>query len=341
MLRLEWFLERPWRLVLVVALLVALPILIVGELSANDARARIRTAELDALAGAANRAAANLNARIAAIVDQVAAAAATPVSGKTTPLLLALEAGDNAAVGAWASYMKQILGASEQLDRVLVLDRAGHVVASDPALTRARIDYAASDVFTGVTVASPIHVSGLYLIEGSGQGMAGGSIGTPVLGVSALVRDLRGDRAGVVVAEVDLHLLGLALSPLLGTADDLYLIDGSGQLLLRAKRAFAGDPAFGRDLRGSTAGAAALADVRRLEADDPLDGGPRLIGTAAVSISGWHVIALRSPTAFEHELDAALLASRNARIALAVVLLIGSVLFARTAGRALRQRGAS
>ena len=145
-------------------------------------------------------------------------------------------------------------------------------------------------------------------------------------------------RAGVVLAEVDVHLLGRALTAALASSDDVYVIDADGRLLMRASHAFTPDPAVGRDLRSSPAGGAALGGAKTAEADDPLTGGARLIGVAAVAARGWRVLAMRSPAALEAELDAPLLQGRVARLALAAVLLLGSALFASTAGRVIRQR---
>ncbi len=141
-----------------------------------------------------------------------------------------------------------------------------------------------------------------------------------------------------MVAEVDVRLLGRALTPLLGTTDDIYLIDRNGRLLLRASHAFTPDPIAERDLSDSPATVAAISGATRIESDDPLGGGTRLIGIAPVSTRGWRVLAVRSPTGVEAELNASLAQSRTARLALVAVLLVGAVLFSVTAGRALRQR---
>ncbi len=53
----EWLLAAPWRLVLVVALVAGVPIVLVGEISAQDARDRIRASELRLTADASARAA--------------------------------------------------------------------------------------------------------------------------------------------------------------------------------------------------------------------------------------------------------------------------------------------
>jgi signal transduction histidine kinase len=335
---LEWLFAAPWRLVALVAIVVALPILALGELSANDAHERIRAAELDALAIAARRAAASLDDRVQTIAGQVSAGSATPVSGRPTPLLLALERNDPTALDSFASYLQAVLG--DQVERVVVLDRAGHIVAAAPAPPRPGADYAGRDLFTQVSAASPTFISGIYLTEGAAGGVLTGSTDTPVVGVSVLVRDLGGARAGVVVAEVGLPLLGTALTPLLGAADDVYLIDSDGRLVLRATHAFTPDAAFGRDLRGSATATAALGGASQIAADDPLGGGARLVGISPASTRGWRVLAVRSPAALEAELDGSLAEQRAIRLGLIALLLAGAVLLGRTGSRALRQRSA-
>ncbi len=340
MKRAESLLTRPWLLVVVVALVIVLPLLVVGELSANDARARMRTAELGSLAGISDRAAASLAERIRSIADQVSAGSATPLSGRATPLLLSLERGDADGLGAFVSYLAQIL--DPQVLRIMVLDRSGAVVAVEPG-DRNRLGHGPPNPasFTQVSRDSPTYISRVYmtLSEGGTQMDAGGGL-TQTIAVSSFVGDVRGVRAGVVVAEIELRLLGTALTPLLGSADDVYLLDGDGRLLLRASHAFTPDDLAGRDLRGSSGFAAALSGRRTIEADDPLGGGERLIGVAPLATVGWTVLALRSPSAVETELEASLTQARAARIGLAAVLLVGTALLALSGRRVVAQSAA-
>jgi hypothetical protein len=61
--RLESLLDRPWRIVLLVAVFAALPILVLGELSASDTRTRTQQQNLGADTRAAQRAADIVDAR--------------------------------------------------------------------------------------------------------------------------------------------------------------------------------------------------------------------------------------------------------------------------------------
>jgi hypothetical protein len=314
--------------VLLVALVIGVGLLLAGELSALEARARIRAGELEAIAGAASRAAASLNQGIERIQGQILSATETPVSGRRTPLLAALAGADPPATLALLTYLDRIMSPSEQLQRLILLDRDGRILVAEPPLTRPRLDHTYSDLFTAVSDASPAYVSGVYNTEPApGGGMGGSSNDAPVIGISGLIQE-HGSRLGVLVAEVNLRLLGLQMTPVLGAADDLYLIDNKGGLLLRATHAFVGDSAEGRDLRDTAAGGAALAGVTRLEGADPVVGGPRLVGTARVGASGLRVIAVRAPTAMDPELDASLTVNRAAGIALVVVLILGIALLA-------------
>jgi signal transduction histidine kinase len=158
------------------------------------------------------------------------------------------------------------------------------------------------------------------------------------MGISSLVADARGQRVGAVIAELSVQLLARAVTPLLGAADDIYVLDGDGKLVFRGSHAFTSDPVVGQDLRASPAGIAAFGTATSAQADDPLGGGTRFLGVGHVQSLGWHILTLRSPAVVEAELDASLDQARLARIALAAIILLGSGLFAATAGRVIRQR---
>ena len=339
MQRTEWLLSRPWLVVLVVALVVALPVLVLGELSATDSRVRFRASQLDGLAKTADRAAAGVTERIESAERQMLAGSATPSTGKPTAVLTALEGHDQAALGTFTSYLGALM--SPQVLRIIVLDAAGRVVFLDPGSDRTRVgdDYSARESFSRLTAASPQFVTGIYASDGGCTGGCGTTSGaTRVMGISSLVADARGERVGAVIAELSVQLLARAVTPLLGAADDVYVLDGDGRLVFRGSHAFTSDPAVGQDVRASPAGIAAFATATHAQADDPLGGGTRLLGISHVQSLGWHILALRSPAVVEGALDASLDQARAARIALAAIILVGSWLFAATAGRVIRQR---
>ena len=339
MRRTEWLLSRPWLVVLVVALFVVLPVLVLGEASAADSRGRVRAAQLNELAKAAERATASLTESIDAVGRQIVAASTTPSTGKPTALLVALQGHDVASLDVFAAYVEGVM--APQVIRIIVLDAAGRVTAREPpsAGTKVGDDFSSRDSFTHASRETPFY-SGMYTTDSDDCG-CGASSSVPsrrAIGVSALVTDPRGTRVGVVLAELDVPLLGRAVAPLLSAADDVYLLDGDGHLVLRATHAFSTDSVIGQDLRTSPAGIAAFGTGTSAETDDPLGGGPRRVGIGRVPTLGWRVLALRSPAVVEGDLNASLDQARLARLALAAIILLGSVLFAATASRVIRQR---
>ena len=96
--RAEWLVERPWRLAAVVALLVALPLLVLGEVSAAQTRDRSVAAEVEAADRAASTPGRCVADRVNAIQNAVAIAASRPASGRGTPLIDAIERGDAAGM---------------------------------------------------------------------------------------------------------------------------------------------------------------------------------------------------------------------------------------------------
>jgi signal transduction histidine kinase len=200
--------------------------------------------------------------------------------------------------------------------------------------------------FAQLSVAAPTYVSRPYITQSPpafGIWEAGVSGGTNFLSMSAssLILDNTKTRFGALVADLDLRLVARAVTPLLAAADDLYVFDEGARLVLRATHAFTPDPEALVNLRTMPIVASAFETTAlRAEGDDPLGGGPRLVGIARLTNLGWRVLALRKSAAIDPELDASLAAGERSRFALAAVLLLGSALFAHGAGDLWRQRRA-
>src|SRR5438874_12858474 len=99
--RTDWVLSRPWLVVAAVALLVALPVLVVGQASESDTRARLATAQLESAARAADAVASNFGDRTQLIRDTLAALALQPRID-ASPLSRAVQEGDTATLQALA-----------------------------------------------------------------------------------------------------------------------------------------------------------------------------------------------------------------------------------------------
>jgi signal transduction histidine kinase len=344
--RTEWLLARPWSLVIVVALLIVVPILALGELSAADARARNRASELASLSATADRAALSLTDAIEVVRRQVAISATTPVSGVPTTLLRALQSSEKAAIDQVLADIHALLGST--VPHLTLLDSEGRVLAESPPVRSivSTPSQAQRPYFAQLSVAAPTYLSRPYITQSPpafGIFQAGISVGTNFLSmsVSSLILDSTKTRFGVLVADIDLRLVARAVTPLLAAADDLYVFDEGARLVLRATHAFTPDPEALVNLRTRPIVASAFeTTASRAEGDDPLGGGPRLVGIARLADLGWRVLALRKSAAIDPELDASLAAGQRLRFALAAVLLLGSALFAHGAGDLWRQRRA-
>ena len=93
-----WFLAGPWPLTFSVALIVALPSVMLGEISAQDARTRAHADQLAITKGLAQQAATNVDDAVIRVRDSLAAAVLRPSSGRPTELIDALQRNDLASV---------------------------------------------------------------------------------------------------------------------------------------------------------------------------------------------------------------------------------------------------
>jgi GAF domain-containing protein len=135
---------------------------------------------------------------------------------------------------------------------------------------------------------------------------------------------------GALMMEVPSAWFESALRPHVAGRDDLYLIDSSGVLTARA----AEPPVTGIDLRSDSA----FAQNGAVERDDPVARGSRYAASAAVGETGWRVIGVVDPGPPRAELQSSLAVDRGLRIALLAALLAGSVVIGRLGTRTVRRR---
>lgn len=76
--RIEWFFERPLRAFVLVAILIAIPVVVLSESSAQASRSRAQSDQLAAAGIVANRAAESLDARVRSLLIGLQAAAGDP-----------------------------------------------------------------------------------------------------------------------------------------------------------------------------------------------------------------------------------------------------------------------
>ncbi|HEV8670083.1 MAG TPA: GAF domain-containing protein [Candidatus Limnocylindria bacterium] len=333
--RAAWLLAAPWRLVVLVAIVAALPILVVGEVAAADTTARHQAAAADTARRAAASAAATFAGRVSAISLAVANAAVRPNTGKATPLIDALDRNDDKAVQLELEEMHRFVDPS--VVWLLVLDARSHLIAADPfAAGLTGIDLSAGIAPTlgnaAIDVGDAIPWSDSMIITGSDRG-SGTNASWVAMTVAAPIgtTQARGYR---LLAVARLSALAGPLTAQLRTAyQDAYLVDRGGHLVLRASNAFTPDDLAYRDLSGSPAVASLSTGV-----SDPLVADRVVRGAARAPNIGWSVLVVDAPTVIDADLDAALGQQRALRLGLAGVLLLGAALVGSASATAIRRR---
>jgi len=330
---LEWLLAAPWRLVLVVALVAGLPIVLVGEASAQDARERIRASELRLNADGAARAGDLVSAQFASIRVQLTGAAANP------NLKRALDERDVKALALLAQDLKSVM--SRDLRRLLVLDPFDVVLAEQPDASL--IGTSLHDL--RVQVARPASSFGALLAATYSRVFVDDASGVPTVLIASLVSSRAagaGSTVGSLVAEVDLRFVRDWVAPMRTSTQDVYVLDERGRLIAQASVARTeANPALLRDLSQHPIVAEAFSGgAPSREGSDPITSARRLLSASPVNDPGWQVLLARDPDEVEREAGAALAQLQLSRLALVGVLLAGTYMLA-LAGRVLvRQRAA-
>jgi signal transduction histidine kinase len=317
-------------MVVLVALVVALPVFALGEVSANDARARHRVEQQRSTTDLAARAADLVSLQIAVIANQITNLVADPelreAVQKREPSRLA-----ELLRSRKAAFPRDTL-------RLFALDfRDARLLAQSPSdYQGAPTDYSASDFAKTLQATLDMHgyfISEAYALETPGLG--------PAVVIAATMREagrLGALPVGILAAELDLSRLWIWLAPLFPAGDDAYIVDGRGRFLARAKRLQ--DASLVADLRSlatSPVVAGALSGAHDAgQHDDPLEGGPRLLASAPIAVAPptlrgslvpdapwrWQAIVTRPLGVGETELEGALTQLALARygfIALALV----------------------
>jgi signal transduction histidine kinase len=350
-------LGRPWLLVAAVALFIAMPVLVLGQTSENDTRARLAAAQVESAAHAAEVVSSNFHDRTVLIGNVLAALAVEP-RPDASPIGLAVQRGDVATLQALADSVQRLYLRNLLRVYIGVRGQAGTIdeatiVAAAPGGT-GLVGKRLSDPTVGARTIPELLGRANELLGRASVGLGfsdayPGTLDAPsrvVLSADVLGPGPAGDpRARVdlasaeILAEVDLaRTFAEFAAPFLASRDDAYLLNGRRQLLGRA----GGPTEFPlRDLSGDPfVQLVGARPITRADAIDPLTGGTRLIASARMSGSDWQILVLRDTTAVDREIDAVLGQLAAARYLLVALLLVGAVLVAQAASAQLRQRRA-
>ncbi|MBI2323548.1 MAG: HAMP domain-containing histidine kinase [Chloroflexi bacterium] len=358
---------RPIVAAIAAMILVALPIVVLGEISDNEARSRAEAEMFEAGSSVAERAGLQLGKR----VDDYRQGLARLAAGD---LRASVPARDAAAM-------------YESLDRALALAFYNNTsLATRAAITDARgdllmertpgacrfciaqsgsgSDVPSADQFRGRrdTVALEL-IPSIALSEGRGASgaasVAGRSpsaavVSPPYLAAGkahvAIVapvfpRDISRDLLGVILLELPVDALRDSVTPLLATAEDIYVVGRSGVLWLTAPARdttplpdLSGNSLIAKSLRSQPVLVLANPPVTVREyGSDPFTDATRPFATAIVE--PWHIFVVPDPSTLIAA-EATLAQLRLVRVAFALIIVVGAFALA-TAVRALsRQRAA-
>ncbi len=311
---------RVW-VIFALALVVAVPTIVLGEVAANDTRQRVREAQLrgqtEAVQRVASRATVILSSYADALVKAVQPQQLT-VGSREAAIVTAARSNDTAAaraalpeIAAFFPYTGALFLVNVQGMTVAGI-QIGNIGTQEVQVIgqgRPLLSFADSPrsrlgaMFMSVaelqrTFAGPaVYFSDLYEpLDRSGQPMATGTMTEavkpgewrgPRAVIAVRILGADGRLAGVLAADVFEIPLIDAIFEIQGAADDAYILDRKGQFVKRIRIA-PYDPEFGRDLSGAAVVKTLIAGgTVRGEADDPLGGGRRLVTSARTpNVSG-------------------------------------------------------
>ena len=332
--RISPLLSSPVGLVLLVMVVIAAPVLVLGELSASDAHARVEQRDLAATADAATQAAGLINVHLSELAAEVRSIA------RADALLAVCNSREWAA--ATTILLQDKAAASSDIDRLFIFAVAplGPIstqadmatVAEYPASDRLGQRRPASD-YAGAKKTLPQSQGLPAIIEAVARVfVANHADGPATVAVTASVNVLD-SFPYALAADIPLARVTAWLAPMGDTAQRIYVMDESGALV---SGGFA-TPAQSAALRRDPIVLAGSSNLAVARGTDPLTGSSRLLAASPLDSSSWTVVVSRETSAGLAELDAIASQQRLLRIGLVAALLLGTILVGRLTQRLQRQ----
>lgn len=315
--------ERPVLVVLAVFLLLAAPLLVLGEISAADTRARTRSSQLQAASDAAVGGAELVGAQLTQLRQQL------QFYGGVPELQAAVEERDVELLASRHRAISDVL-AGEVADLAIV-DADGGLLAGT-----ATFDVARYEPFQRAKAAARERRSTRPIIGLIGVSATPGTADCcSRLAIAAPVRRNASTFVGALVAELRAADVANLLRPQAAASEDLLLVDRNGLVA-----AHASDPRdVVIDLSANPLIRSVIAGVHEtIEADDPLGRGLRFVSSAPVGDTDWYVVATHSSDATEKDLTTTLNQLLVLRLVLVTMLVGGAYALARAAADLARQR---
>ena len=327
----EWIASHPWALVGVVAVVVVIPILLLGETSASDMQRRLRTERLALGAQAADRGAEEIQTQVSLAILQLRS-----LPNDRPDLTTAIQLKDSSGVKLELTS-RGYGGGLTDIAAIDVVDPTGLVLATVTPVSSFSGGAAAPSV-------ASIADRGYFRVARAGRATVVGVaierllLDRPVVIAVPVEPEISTTVGGVLIGEIRGEDLARHLRSQLGPFEDLYIVDGAGRLVGRAAAPtiaaieLRGDPIVQQLLNGTSVAG---------ELRDPLTGTVGLLNSAPVVFDDglpWTVVVVQAAGGIEAETAGVLADQRALRLALVAILLAGSFAFARIAAGSLRQR---
>jgi signal transduction histidine kinase len=351
--RLAIALLRPAFAAGLVAVVVGLPVVALGELADDEARARARGALFEAGSVVAERTVLGLERNLTAVRSDIAVVAAS------SEMRQAVTTRD--AAGALATLRLVVSGrlACFEGSRVAVADASGVLLTElqggqqRPCGVAREGGAGSHDAIAATLLARwdgdsqrPAYALPVGSVVGDVSLRRLGTKERTTLAMASLIFPSLTSRSvvGVLLVESPVDDLVQELTPQLAQADDVYVLDRTGHFLLsahpRATPLFADlsqTTLVARIVRSQPVLQVARPFTLREVAPDPFSGAPRPFATAVMNEFGWHVLVVPDQAPLD-ALEGTLAQLRWARIGVVLALILGAFI-AGSAVRAIsRQR---
>ena len=306
-------------MLVLIALLVGLPVLGMGQLLMDRAQRDARETELARATAGASSGAATVGDRLATLVDQTES-----ISASITIRQLVVER-DAPGLEQWLADLRPLYAGDVR--QLFILLPAGEFLASAPSQRGlSGTSFSHVDYFVGGTNPWRPFVSQVYRTTFDNQPPAA-TIAVPILSA-------HGDPLGLLCAAIDLTRAQAWLGPLTALFDDVYVVDQSGRLIFGVNGS---DTTPLRDLSAdpNVAAAVARSDVNT-ESEDLFAGARRFVASAHVPGIDWTVLVGQSPVRGAGRMSALSDGLLVMRLSLVGLLLGAGVLLSRTTLRQQR-----
>lgn len=320
--RLEQFLASRLRATILLTLLVALPVVLLGNYSIEQTRSRLYADALTTAANSAELATSITTEHLFDVRDQLTSA----VAGSFEFRQAAVDK-DAAKLRSFLKQWRLLLGRDVLGMNYETVDATQ--LASEPfdpsAIGQTFTD---KDYYRGVTKSWEPYISEVFALPGPGN--------APTVAIAIPVKDDVRKPVGYIVAFVDLLRASDWFSLLLPAYDDIYLINTKGELIVKASnprqdtlKDIHTDPVVVSTLGGNQVAG---------QYNDPITKDKRLLASRSVAGIGWSVVMSQALSRFEAQVQPITNSLLTIGGALIGLLFLISFMVARTMSRTVRQR---